>query len=280
MPSACARTRPKPAIFRAGRQTATSMAARRGCRPTARRWRRFWALPNKTTRPALLSACAPGRPQGLGKGGRPCACPRPALGGWGPDALTHFLTETGEAGRAFPPSVLYPIPFTRAALPLRPARQAGAEARDGPETRSMHFWGRRFRNAPDTIGGQPPRQPFRRAAGPSLDRHGPFGAAPQSPARLFDVRRGRCREPDPAAQRHRRSRTREPHLEGRRRRPLAGAGPRAAGRNPRPGPDRGRDGRPASGRRAGRAAAHPACRYRLRVRAGRSIPVSPLRLHA
>ncbi|PTW51482.1 class I SAM-dependent methyltransferase [Rhodovulum kholense] len=100
-------------------------------------------------------------------------------GVWGPDALTHFLTETGEADRAFPPPVLYPIPFSRAALPLRATRRAEAEALLGPETRSIHFWGRRFRNALDKIGGQPPPGSLAAAL---LDRHG-IATAPLAPRR-------------------------------------------------------------------------------------------------
>jgi len=90
-------------------------------------------------------------------------------GVWGPDALTHFLTETGEAAHAFPPSVLYPIPFKRTGTLIHPRRRVEAEAMIGPETKSIHFWGRRFRNMLERLDGVPPDGGLARHL---LDRHG------------------------------------------------------------------------------------------------------------
>ncbi|MGC9419691.1 MAG: class I SAM-dependent methyltransferase [Rhodovulum sp.] len=77
-------------------------------------------------------------------------------GVFGPEALTHFLRETGEIGHAFPGRVLYPVPFARAGITLRPNRRAEAEAMLAPDTLSIHFWGRRFRNIVGRMGGTPP----------------------------------------------------------------------------------------------------------------------------
>ncbi len=77
-------------------------------------------------------------------------------GVWGPNALTWFLQETGEARHAQPPHVLYPVPFSHKQALLRPGRRHKVESWVKKDTLSIHFWGRRFRAAASRWGGVPP----------------------------------------------------------------------------------------------------------------------------
>lgn len=94
--------------------------------------------------------------EALKAAGRPMHVSRMPWGVFGPEALTHFLTETGEIVHAFPGHVLYPVPFARTGVVLRPNRRAEAEAMLAPDTLSIHFWGRRFRTIVGRLGGVPP----------------------------------------------------------------------------------------------------------------------------
>lgn len=78
-------------------------------------------------------------------------------GVWGPNALTHFLHETGEVKHSQPGHVLYPIPFVNKRSLLLPRRRGFVEQQINDETLSIHFWGRRFRAAVSEFGGIPPR---------------------------------------------------------------------------------------------------------------------------
>lgn len=73
----------------------------------------------------------------------------------GPNALTWFLKESGEIRHAQPGHVLYPVPFARAGIVFNAARRAKADGYIKPDTLSVHFWGRRFRNIAATYGGIP-----------------------------------------------------------------------------------------------------------------------------
>ncbi len=77
-------------------------------------------------------------------------------GVWGPDALTWFLSQTGEIEHARPGHVLYPVPFSIAGVMLNPRRRRKAERLLKEDTLSIHFWGRRFRNIAAKYGGAPP----------------------------------------------------------------------------------------------------------------------------
>lgn len=76
-------------------------------------------------------------------------------GVWGPNALTHFLHETGEVKYSQPGPVLYPIPFSHKRSLLKPGRRHLAEGWVTDDTMSIHFWGRRFRSAVSESGGVP-----------------------------------------------------------------------------------------------------------------------------
>ena len=78
-------------------------------------------------------------------------------GVWGPNALTWFLRETGEIEFSKPGHVLYPVPFSLAGVVLNPARRNKANQLIKPETLSIHFWGRRFRNIAARYNGIPAR---------------------------------------------------------------------------------------------------------------------------
>lgn len=90
-------------------------------------------------------------------------------GVWGPDALTHFLKETGEIRFSFPGHVLYPVRFSHKRSLIKPSRRHVAEQSIRDETLSIHFWGRRIRAAASETGGVPPRGSFLRDL---LDKHG------------------------------------------------------------------------------------------------------------
>ncbi|MGI1663933.1 glycosyltransferase [Palleronia sp. KMU-117] len=77
-------------------------------------------------------------------------------GVWGPHALTHFLQATGEIAHAFPRHVLYPFTFQE----RRKMLQRGFDTSGHllPDTRSIHFYGRRMRKRlVEAEGGIPPR---------------------------------------------------------------------------------------------------------------------------
>ena len=64
-------------------------------------------------------------------------------GVWGPHALTHFLKETGEIAQSFPRHVLYPFTFKDRRKMLQ--KGFDTSSRILPDTRSIHFYGRRMR---------------------------------------------------------------------------------------------------------------------------------------
>ena len=77
-------------------------------------------------------------------------------GVWGPDALTHFLKDTGEIKHSRDKHVIYPVPFSIAGVTLNPNRINKATNLIKDDTLSIHFWGRRFRNIAAKYGGVPP----------------------------------------------------------------------------------------------------------------------------
>ena len=123
-----------------------------------------WFAPQEQA--ALRAAAAAGRP-----------APPEALswGVWGPQALTHFLQATGEARFSLPCEALYPVPFKERAVLLKVARKA--EAWIGPETMSVHLYGRRMRaRLREREGGRPKKSSWLARA---MAKHGiEAGAAP------------------------------------------------------------------------------------------------------
>ena len=77
-------------------------------------------------------------------------------GVWGPDALTHFLKDTGEIKHSQDKHVIYPVPFAIAGVTLNPNRLNKARNLIKDDTLSIHFWGRRFRNIAAKYDGIPP----------------------------------------------------------------------------------------------------------------------------
>ncbi|MEM6888921.1 MAG: hypothetical protein AAF636_12365 [Pseudomonadota bacterium] len=75
--------------------------------------------------------------------GNPIHASEQPWGVWGPQALTHFLQETGEAKYALPTSVLYPFPFNRRNRMLVPNFKVSKFMKE--DTLSIHFYGRRMR---------------------------------------------------------------------------------------------------------------------------------------
>lgn len=76
-------------------------------------------------------------------------------GVWGPNALTHFLGETGENRYSLPQEAIYPVPFENKAQFFRPAKRGTIEAMITDQTISVHLWGRRFRRVATGQGGAP-----------------------------------------------------------------------------------------------------------------------------
>lgn len=78
-------------------------------------------------------------------------------GVWGPNALTHYLHDTGEVKYTQPKDVIYPVPFSRKRALLKPNHRYRVEEWVTENTTSIHFWGRRFRSAVSETGGIPPK---------------------------------------------------------------------------------------------------------------------------
>lgn len=78
-------------------------------------------------------------------------------GVWGPHALTHYLTTTGEAKHALPRAGLYPVGFRDRRHLLRKGRFADVEKVLTPQTYSIHFYGRRVKEFLASEGGLPER---------------------------------------------------------------------------------------------------------------------------
>ena len=62
---------------------------------------------------------------------------------WGPTALTHYLTETGEDRHSMAPVTLYPVAYKDRRMLLRPNWDASGHITG--ESLSIHFYGRRMR---------------------------------------------------------------------------------------------------------------------------------------
>ena len=100
--------------------------------------------------------------------GRPVGAGDLPWGVWGPDALTHFLRETGEIAQALPQAAFYPIPFPDRRDLLAPGDPV--EARLGRECLGVHLWNRRLRRRLITHhGGLPDPDSF---VGRALRRYG------------------------------------------------------------------------------------------------------------
>lgn len=95
------------------------------------------------------------RLSGLRDAGTPVHVGELPWGVWGPHALTHFLQKTGEAKYALPVAGLYPVGFRERRKIMRGWGRARVEGLIGPETYSVHFWGRRVREALVSLGGLP-----------------------------------------------------------------------------------------------------------------------------
>jgi len=78
----------------------------------------------------------------------------------GPDALNFFASRNGEIDYAMPGHVLYPISFERTRVFGRVGGGDAVRARIKPDTLSIHFYGRRFRNLFAKVGGMPPEGCF------------------------------------------------------------------------------------------------------------------------
>lgn len=66
-------------------------------------------------------------------------------GVWGPHAITAWLHRTGEDKYAFPPEVLYPVPFQNRRHMVNGRRRASVESFLTGNTLSIHLYGRRIR---------------------------------------------------------------------------------------------------------------------------------------
>jgi|GEM_PF-82526 len=75
-------------------------------------------------------------------------------GVWGPNAVSHFLKETGEISHSFPGHVIYPVPFKNARAVFVKKRLGYVRSLLLPDTLSIHFWGRRFRNIAGNFDGR------------------------------------------------------------------------------------------------------------------------------
>ncbi|MEM1387265.1 MAG: hypothetical protein AAF748_04610 [Pseudomonadota bacterium] len=94
---------------------------------------------------ALRAAKERGEPVGVGD---------QAWGAWGPRALTWYLQKTGEIRHALPREALYPISFKERRLLVKPGADVARHLT--PNTRSIHFYGRRIRKRlQEAEGGAP-----------------------------------------------------------------------------------------------------------------------------
>jgi hypothetical protein len=76
-------------------------------------------------------------------------------GVWGPRALSYFLKEHDEFGRALPPHILYPVSFGDRRFYFLNARRVWSLVQE--DTVSIHFYGRRCRARLDRVhDGVPP----------------------------------------------------------------------------------------------------------------------------
>lgn len=113
------------------------------------------------------------------RAGNPVHAGQMPWGVWGPHALTHFLTETGEARHALPRAALYPFAYEDRRLMLRPGFDPAPYVTG--ETFSIHFYGRRMRaRIRDRHDGIPPT---RSVIGKLLKRHGIDPRAAPIPAK-------------------------------------------------------------------------------------------------
>lgn len=93
--------------------------------------------------PGWIRPRAQRRLQAAKDAGEPVHVKDMAWGTWGPEAVSYFLTQTGEVRHALPQEVLYPIGFAERGFMLRPARASVATL---PEVAtSVHFYGSRMR---------------------------------------------------------------------------------------------------------------------------------------
>ncbi len=88
--------------------------------------------------------------------GKPVHAGEQPWGVWGPHALTHFLSETGEIEHALPRHALYPFSFKDRRKMLQ--RGVDLDSYLKPDTFSVHFYGRRMRKRlVEKEGGVPRR---------------------------------------------------------------------------------------------------------------------------
>lgn len=89
-------------------------------------------------------------------------------GVWGPQALTHFLKESGEIVHSLPAEALYPISFRDRRHLIRPRKNLTDRITE--DTYSVHLYGRRMRRRLGATPGGVPRP--RSWLGRALRRHG------------------------------------------------------------------------------------------------------------
>jgi len=87
--------------------------------------------------------------------GEPVHATQLRWGLFGPDALNHFAHQNGEIDYAAEPHVFYPISFEGTRVFTRADSAAKIKRSIKPDTLSIHFYGRRFRNLFARMGGMP-----------------------------------------------------------------------------------------------------------------------------
>lgn len=100
--------------------------------------------------------------------GNPVHASEMPWGVWGPRALTHFLTKTGEIRYSLPQAALYPVHYRDRMKMTTPGADLSEFITD--ETFSIHFYGRRMRARISQKFGGVPRP--RSLIGRLLTKHG------------------------------------------------------------------------------------------------------------
>lgn len=105
--------------------------------------------------PEWVTAAERAELERLAEAGTPRHVSEMPWGVWGPHALTHYLTKTGEAKYALSVSGLYPVGFRNRRQLLRAGMSAKIEEVLAPDTFSIHFYGRRVKEFLSALGGLP-----------------------------------------------------------------------------------------------------------------------------
>jgi hypothetical protein len=105
--------------------------------------------------PEWYSEAEKAKLQKLADAGTPVNVADLPWGVWGPHALTHYLQKTGEAKHSLPVEGLYPVGFGERRQLMKTRTLSKIEGLIGPETYSVHFYGRRVREYLTSLGGFP-----------------------------------------------------------------------------------------------------------------------------